>query len=293
MTTISAEVVLASLNKSTGDVLTTYLLRYPRFIHSELMTHRVFSRNAASSRAIPVHKLIDQAVHDPATPLYWYKNQPGMQGRVFMEQGDRAEALLDWDMARLDAIRHASKMAQTGAHKQIVNRILEPFTHITTVVSGTEWSNFFELRLHEDAEPHFRVLAEAMKEASAAASVQILRSGDWHLPFAKGPYVLDSPTRDEVKYSVACCASTSYKTVEGFDMTQEVANKICKKLMSVPLHASPLEHVAVADSLWGGEYLKVTSNRNYKGFIQLRAMVELDEYALMDTDAGNDTDGQS
>lgn len=282
MTTISASVVLASLNSGTGDVLTTMLLRYPRFIHAELMTHRVFSRNAASSRAIPVAKLIEEAIHDPAKPLFWYKNQPGMQGREAMEANDMYEAILQWDCARLEAIKRAEIMAKLGVHKQVVNRILEPYLHITTLVSATEWENFFTLRMHEDAEPHFRQLAAAMYMAkSEHIGVQILRPGDWHLPFAGGPYVLDNPSIEQVQKSVACCASVSYKTVDGFDMTQEKARRICEKLKSVPMHASPMEHVAVADAFYNGNYLHPTNSRNFKGFIQLRAKVELDEFGLI------------
>lgn len=276
MTTISAEVVLSSLNRNTGDTITTFLLRYPRFIHSELMTHRAFSRNAASSRAIPVDRLIEEAVHDPAEPLHWYKNQPGMQGRVYMADGDREEAKRHWNAARLEAIERASAMAVCGAHKQIVNRILEPYIHITVLVTATEWDNFFELRLHEDAEPHFQMLANAMKEASHVARVQILDAGQWHLPFIEQP-MPHQPDALDLKMSVACCASTSYRTVDGAAMTREKADKICKKLMSKPLHASPLEHVAQADSMWNGDYLNPTAQRNFRGFIQLRARVEAGE----------------
>jgi hypothetical protein len=274
MTTISARVVLASMNEQTGDILRTFVLRYPRFIHSEFMTHRVFSRNAASSRAIPIRKLISDVINDPVHPLYWYKNKPGMQGTEPMDRFEAEQARIQWDGAKGEAIRFAGAMANTGAHKQIVNRILEPFAHITTVVSATEWSNFYELRDHKDAEPHLRDLAREMQKAVQSTPIKLLKPGGWHLPFVTEPMQIQ-PDKLDIEMSVACCASTSYKTVDGFDMDRAKARAICQKLMTVPMHASPLEHVAQADSLHNGNYLKPTSHRNYKGFIQLRAMIEL------------------
>jgi hypothetical protein len=279
MTTISARVVLQSANSETGDAINTVLLRYPRFIHAELMTHRAFSRNAASSRAIPVQKMIDEAINDPAEPLYWFKNQRGMQGFTPMNKHEEEDARQIWHLSRLRAITFAKNMADVGAHKQIVNRLLEPYIHITTLVTATEWSNFFELRDHRDAEPHFRQLAEVIKEELHISPMQSLDPGQWHLPFIECPMAIQ-PDPLDVKMSVACCASTSYKTVDGFDMTREKAETIYDKLMSKPLHASPLEHVAQADQMYNGGYLKPTGARNFRGWVQLRSMVENGEISL-------------
>jgi len=283
MTTISATSVLASRHAVTGDRIDTFLLRYPRCIHSEFMTHRVFSRNASSSRAIPVEKLIKDVLDDPFVPLFWGKNQKGMQAgeecsedvEFDYEEGDghhTYDRRAAWLKARDHAVVMAKAFAAAGYHKQIVNRLLEPFAHITVVVTGTQWSNFNALRNHPDAEPHIRRLAQKICAAYNDAYVQTLQPGQWHMPFVhtswrqiegKAPefdgyraiddenYSIWRITEEEaLKLSVACCASTSYKTVEGFNMTPERAVALHDKLVaSKPLHASPCEHQAKADGV--------------------------------------------
>lgn len=140
--TISA-IVIADTISPAGKRITTLQLRYPRMVHSEFMTHRVFSRNASSSRAIPVERLIEDVLRDTAMPIHWGKNQPGMQARKKHD----APVLLDgtfvsnenaWLAARDQAIEAARAFTKAGYHKQIVNRLLEPFAHINVVVTATE-----------------------------------------------------------------------------------------------------------------------------------------------------------
>lgn len=314
MTTISAKSILASRHAQSGNRIDTLLLRYPRWIHAEGRTHRVLdisedfevsvptpslmecddlSRNASSSRAIPVNRLIQDVIDDPAVPLFWGKNQKGMQAG---EENDAPVRVSDkeyalwprgdaWLQARDNAVYMAQQFSNAGYHKQIVNRLLEPFSHITVVVTATEWSNFFALRDHPDAEPHIQMLARAMKEAMAGARVKTLNPGDWHLPFTDD-YEIDEweqygiKTVDAIKLSVARCASTSYKTVDGFDMTLERAIELHDKLVvAVPMHASPAEHQACADLLIPHghgcdgpmtSWKNPTLHGNLKGFIQYR-----------------------
>lgn len=283
MTTITANTVLRSRNLAQPDeVVSTMLLRYPRWIHAEARTHRQLrisedmavdtltpspmedenlSRNAASSRAIPVKKLIRDVIDDPAIPLFWGKNRPGMQATEEMSDDERADAETVWSSALNDAIMAAETLADIGAHKQIVNRLLEPFSHITVLVTATEWSNFLALRDHEDAEPHIRILAQEIRKClEREDDIQNLRPGEWHTPFvsaedafrahdyAGNPVFGGSRELVIIFLSAARCASTSYKTVEGFDMTIERAIAIHDKLLqSSPLHASPAEHVCQAD----------------------------------------------
>lgn len=270
MTTITAQTILRSgHSQRTDKVLSTLLLRYPRWIHAELMTHRVFSRNAASSRAIPVAKLIQDVMDNPAVPLFWGKNQKGMQAGDELDPTGRSQARAMWLVARNRAVEQAEKLTELGLHKQIVNRLLEPFAHITVLVSATEWSNFLALRDHPDAEPHIAMLArEIRRELDRTDNIQVLQPGQWHMPFmtpgddeaARRKITVNGvlrkiPMSHEIvelliKKSVACSASTSYKTVDGFDMTLEKAIEIHDKLVgSTPIHASPAEHVAQADSL--------------------------------------------
>lgn len=315
MTTISADAVLVSRNAVDPDPnrkLATVLTRYPRWIHAELMTHRAFSRNAASSRAIPVTKMIRSVLDDPAVPLFWGKNQKGMQASeectsdINLETGPMGvSSVLSREEAWLHEMRRsvaaAGAFAAAGYHKQVVNRLLEPFMHITVVISATQWSNFFALRIHKDAEPHIRLLAEKIKAAIDGAPVQVLKPGSWHLPFVTDEDKAEAARlefddgeetrrvatgvpawewygiRRLIKISVARCASTSYKTVDGFDMTPERAAEIHDKLVaSAPMHASPCEHAArAAGRTWlrgdVSEWIDRDQHRNFVGWCQYRA----------------------
>lgn len=129
-------ILLDSINTS-GDRLTTFQITYPRFVHCELMTHRVFSRNSSSSRAIPIEKMIEQVENDPVIPVYWGKNQRGMQATEELTGVVRERAIEKWLDARDCAVDHAREMHLNCVHKQIVNRILEPWMWITVLVSAT------------------------------------------------------------------------------------------------------------------------------------------------------------
>jgi hypothetical protein len=316
MTTISATSILASKHAITGDRIDTLLLRNPRWIHAEGRTHRLMkigedmeisvptpslmedenlSRNASSSRAIPVEKLIQDVLDDPAVPLFWGKNQKGMQA------SEECDALVPvvtagglknvrredaWLLARDYAVGFAQCFAQSGYHKQIVNRLLEPFSHITVVVTATNWSNFLALRDHPDAEPHIQILAREIRKALEGAEVQTLAPGEWHLPFVTDGEHEGVPASDALhgfdklrKLSVARCASTSYKTVDGFDMTLERAIELHDKLRDHrPMHASPFEHQAMADYVADGggpayRYINTRLHGNFTGFCQYRKML--------------------
>jgi hypothetical protein len=277
MTTISATSILASRHAVTGDRLDTLLLRYPLVIHAEFMTHRVFSRNAASARAIPVAKLIADVENDPFVPLVWTKNEKGMQGREELIDVALSNAKWDWMAAKYHAVAQAKKLADTGAHKQIVNRLLAPFAHITVVVSSTDWSGFLAQRDHADAEPHMQMLAREIRKALDDPQLQVLAPGEWHLPFIDPKEFNPHDMEGMKRLSVARCASTSYKTVDGFDMDLARAQEIYDKLRTAdPVHASPFEHVAQADAYYKPRktYLNIEQHRNFRGFRQLRAMIE-------------------
>jgi hypothetical protein len=292
MTTISAKTILRSRHAQRPDkILSTLLLRYPRPIHAEFMTHRVMSRNAASSRAIPVKKLIQDVRQDPFVPLHWGANQKGMQADQQLTGWTRWMVYLLWMAGMWIMTSIALLASRLGAHKQIVNRLIEPWAHITVVVSSTEWSNFLALRDHKDAEPHIQILAqEVRKELDRTDNIQTLIAGMWHLPFGTEKFQnqelngeeYEAALQLEIKRSVACCASTSYKTVDGFDMTFEKAIELHDKLVgSAPLHASPAEHVAQADSelvgMVEGTGIECWENQrehgNFEGFRQYRKML--------------------
>ena len=249
---IKATVLADSINPS-GVRITTFELEYHRYFHSEMMTHRVFSRNSASSRAIPVAKIIEQVRNNPAIPVHWGKNQAGMQANEELTEEQKIDALAAWLNAAQDAAFSAENMLALGLHKQVVNRILEPFQIMKVVVTSTEWENFFWLRDHKDAQPEIRVLAQQMKKAMQESEPVELQYGMWHLPYVR--QVVNAGVQvcfDEqgnvidiekaIKISCSSCAQVSYRKL---DTSLEKAEVIDDKLVnSEPVHASAFEHVA-------------------------------------------------
>lgn len=287
--TITAKVIADSINV-IGNRITTLQLRYPRFIHAEFMTHRMFSRNASSSRAIPVERLIKDIIDDTAMPIHWGKNQKGMQADVehdaevkwtseeefYSAFVSREEA---WFWARDKAIQAARAYARSGYHKQIVNRLLEPFAHINVVVTATEWENFFQLRDHADAQPEIRLLAQAIRKAMDASQPKPLVRGEWHLPYVMPEDHValqgfhqhsrrDGVMEDLKRVSAARCARVSYMTHDGRRPPFEEDLELFVRLAgSDPKHLSPLEHQAEAlDS--------PSMIRNFRGWSQFRVEAE-------------------
>jgi thymidylate synthase ThyX len=241
MTTIKAEIICDSVNN--GNRLTTMLCTYPLVIHAEVMTHRMFSRNAASSRAIPAKRLIEDVERDPFVPLYWGKNEPGMQASKELVGETLKDAIDIWHTALDRALDAASGMAEIGAHKQIVNRLLAPFAHIRTLITATDWGNFFKLRCHDAAEPHMHMLADAMHAAINASAPQHKEDSGVHLPFVGSADASNYSNASLELISAARCARVSYRTQEGELPNAEKDLALAEKLSSSG-HWSPFEHIA-------------------------------------------------
>jgi hypothetical protein len=239
--TISATIIADSIGYTR---LTTMELKYPRFIHAEFMTHRMFSRNASSSRAIPVERMIQDVLDDPAMPIHWGRNQKGMQAReehdgvIHMPNNGTLYARDAWLHARDHAVDMARRLAEAGYHKQIVNRLLEPFAHIKVICTATDWENFFNLRLHPDAQPEINELALKMKLALDASEPRYVINGDWHLPYIgyEDEDKCLGILRDLKLISASRCARVSYDRSGGGG---ELANKLLQDG-----HLSPFEHIA-------------------------------------------------
>lgn len=287
--TTAAQVICDSVSPQ-GKRLTTLKLRYPKMVHSEFMTHRVFSRNASSSRAVPVKWLLHEARTDElrAEPCTWDKNQPGMQGAEPLEGMALEQCRSAWKNAALAAAAHAELMDRWGAHKQNVNRVLEPFTHINVVVTATEWDNFWGLRLHPSAQPDMQQLAIKMWDAMRASEPKLLRPGEWHLPFIEkedAEALLEAYDADGFfnelcrKVSVARVARVSYESfTTGKRSTVEEDLKLHDMLLASK-HLSPFEHQATPDlmtkapdmsDVWACPEL----HGNFVGFRQNRKLIE-------------------
>lgn len=225
-----------------------------RFILAELNTHRVLSKNSASSRAIPFPKQVQRIIDDLAYPEIWGSEKKGMQAGDEIDDIDTARAL--WEEASREAIKVAHDLAEMGVHKSIVNRLLEPFMWHTVVITGTAWNNFFAQRCSPLAQAEIRVMAEEFQTAVENSTPQELTEHQWHLPYVEvedwmhltnhlGRGV-DSAIRQSemVKISAARCARVSYLTQEGKrDVGADLA--LYDRLVEAdPPHWSPLEHVA-------------------------------------------------
>lgn len=239
---ISARILADSISPD-GVRLTTLEITLRRFVLAELNTHRVFSRNSASSRAIPVEKMLERVKTNPAMPVYWGANQKGMQAGEELSGHDLEMAKREWLWARDKAVEHVERLLEIGLHKQLTNRLLEPWMWQTVIVSATEWENFFNLRCHPDAQPEIRVAAEAMREAMENSRPKQIGYGEWHLPLIRDEDRAE--VQDEqilCKISAGRCARVSYLTHDGRrDLQADI--DLCERLVSSG-HMSPLEHQA-------------------------------------------------
>lgn len=265
---IEASIIADSLYN--GNRLTTFVLKFPRIILSEFNTHRVISKNSASSRAIPFTKMVDSVTTNKFNPIGYQKNHSGMQGTEYFdgEELSRVEEL--WGTARDNAIKSAKDLYSMGVTKQLCNRILEPFAMHTVIATATEWENFFALRAHPDAEIHIADLAEKMLKKYNENKPNELEAGQWHIPFGDNIDMERLRTmgmtgsllaNSKIKISTARCARVSYMDFHGKD-DYESDMKLHDRLISSG-HWSPFEHCAQATN----------DNRfigNLKGFIQYR-----------------------
>ena len=304
---IHAKIIADSISDA-GDRLTTLQLIYPRFIHAEFLTHRLFSRNASSSRAIPVAKMIEMVRNNPAMPIHWGQNQAGMQAAAELNVPQKYVAQVRWREAAQQAARIAEEMMELGLHKQVANRILEPFQHIQVVLTATEFSNWEELRAHPDAQPEIQDLARQIQSVMAGSTPKLLEHGEWHLP-----YVTDDTwaninefchnDQEEAvelarKVSAARCCRVSYLKHDGTKSSIADDLDLCEKLAGArPIHASPFEHqgTPMPDTeprvyFNGGGDVEVKSyvpegvshidmdgyawSGNFKGWIQHRKLIE-------------------
>lgn len=260
MSQINATIIADSINTVTGERLTTTVCEYPRFFHAEVMTHRVFSRNASSSRAIPITTVIKQVLFNPAMPIHWGKNQRGMQASEQLGTVRKFIARSLWRTAGVVACGFAYSMYLVGLHKQVGNRILEPWQMMKVAISSTEWGNFFELRAHPDAQPEIQKLAQSIRTELEISHPRSLAEGEWHIPYDD---LIPRGLPDDVRHKIAvsAMAQVSYRKL---DLSVDKAEKIWDMLVnSKPIHASPLEHVACAGKGSG----------NFKGFTQLRHLI--------------------
>ena len=315
---MQVEVILASRGANGAPPIYTIRLRYPRIIHGEIMTHRVFSRNARSSRAVPVKTMLLETTTIPFVPWHWGKNQGGMQAgeecdelvllKTWLEDDATGEWYTDlishsreeaWLAARDKAVEVAEALMNAHYHKQIPNRLLEPFSWIDTLITATDWANFLHLRDHKDAEPHLQDLARLVKQAIEEAEVQVLQEGEWHMPYVSDAdrhhMIVDSGrlageryeavtgTDDHTQWLIRLSASRnariSYAPFDGDPSYEREFERYNQLVTSERVHASPLEHIAKVDKIDVDEYDNVfiwnanLSGNLAPGWVQFRKTV--------------------
>ena len=248
---IRAAVLAKSVNVHQPELkpIVTFLIDFPRFILPEFNTHRQTSKCGASSRAIPVAKQIERVCENPVIPIHFGKNQAGMVAETELSGEDLKEAKRLWLRAVDEVTAIAGFLEGCKVHKQVVNRLLEPFSMMRMVVTGTEWDNFFWLRLHKDADPHIAELARVMLHAYQQTKAMELNEECWHVPFFGYGYwsnyhLLEYgiPAQEAINHSMSCCAQTSYRKL---DMSEGKTEDIIGKLFGGDRnHSSPSEHQA-------------------------------------------------
>jgi thymidylate synthase ThyX len=305
--THSAKIVADSMSPD-GVRLTTMEVVFPRIVLAEFNTHRMlwgtegsdypeFSRNSASSRAIPVEKMIKMVQEHPFIPTHWGKNQKGMQAEQELSPEEQRKASGAWKDARSLAVGQARRLLDLGVHKQITNRLLEPFMWHTVIVTATEWDNYLHLRRHPAAHPEIRLAADKMYEAMAASEPKLLGYGDWHMPYIRDEdfeqLILRDPThplavqQNLCKVSVGRCARVSLLTHDGRrDPSEDV--RLHDTLLASG-HMSPFEHVARpmapddrqnsmavwndTDEIDGYAPIAKTWSGNFRGWVQYRKLI--------------------
>jgi hypothetical protein len=289
---ISSKIIADSISNK-GKRITTFEIEMPRWILSEFNTHRMLSRNSASSRAIPIKANIDNIYNNTAIPVHWGLNQAGMVADAEASDEIQRLAIACWIRARDNAITSALTLDSYGIHKQVANRLIELFTYQRVIVTGTEFANYFWLRNHKDAQPEIKELADLMYQDYTSSKPVILDPDMWHTPYyrlgfwAKG---MPEPLQDALKISASCCAQVSYRKQ---DDSLEKANRVYDMLNledesdETRKHASPVEHQASPIS-WCVKALSFTWEKgvthrtrqgdlwsgNFNGWVQHRQLIK-------------------
>jgi hypothetical protein len=329
---IVVELVLKSINTLNGARMMTLRCHYPRIIHAEVKTHSALKTNSASSRAVPVKAMNESILNDVAMPVRFGANQAGMQDRGSEHNGRvyHPEHMINfngrdaWQAAAADAVLWADVLSEAGYHKQICNRVTEPYQWMDVIMSGSEWANLFWLRCDEDADPTFQLLADLCLQAYLHDSWDELGEGDYHLPFVHyqrdecgkqqfytceidcsdsytNGFQYEKPlTLEEAQLvSMSVSAQASFRKA---DATLEKALVIEQKLFSgKKVHASPSEHqakvVGIPDAIRpfhhvpeGVTHITVEGqygSGNLIGWVQLRQLIPNNHQSNMEAVLNN------
>lgn len=300
--------ILADSVSEVEDRLTTFELTFPRMVLAEFNTHRMLSRNSASSRAIPVERQLTRVLDDPFIPVHWGINQSGMQAEQELDADEAAQAEATWlesrDHAvlsvvalmggvkrlkgdsvkeRVSTIRERLSDTRTPldlpVHKQVANRLLEPYMWHTAIVTATDWSNFFALRANPQAQPEIQRIAYMMRDLYGARTPDLLSENEWHLPLIQADE-FELSIEALKKMSTGRCARVSYLTHDTGRRDMEKDIRLHDSLLRSG-HMSPFEHIA--RPMTDDERSRERYSGNFRGWHQYRKDIPNEQdYALVD-----------
>ena len=272
---IDAKVIADGINTVNNQRLVTVQIKVPRYILSEHNTHRMFSRNFASSRAIPAKKIRANVLEHMFVPVYWGANKSGMSADQQLEGWRLSVVRGLWKAAGYAMVGVHWGLEKLGLHKQTCNRLLEPWSSVYGVVTASQWDNFMRLRYSKFAQPEIICLAKAIHDAIKNSTPRKLGPTDYHLPYITEQEVQQRSVIDCIKTSVARCCRVSYKSNEtgklsDFDKDVALFDRLLKDH-----HMSPFEHVAfVPNQGRVTKELHIDLQRNFRGWYQFRAFVD-------------------
>jgi thymidylate synthase ThyX len=255
----SARIIADSISEQGRRLVTMEVVMH-RFILAEMNTHRAFSRNSASSRAIPYDSVQNptnsmrwKVMNNDAYPVHWGKEQKGMQSGEVLDSGTISLVKEHWDRMKRISIGCADELYKLKLHKSLINRLLEPFMWHTAIISATEWDNFFWQRCDPAAQPEMKAVADEMQRAYYTSKPRMLAHGEWHMPYIQSvdwnAVEALHPKESQLGHiqllkmvSAARCARVSYLTHDGIRSIEkdiELYNRLAESG-----HWSPFEHVA-------------------------------------------------
>jgi len=272
----SAKVIADSIGPS-GCRITTLEVTYPLAVHWDFLRHQVFSmyeqvHSVASNRAIPTNIYLRRILDNPAEPLRWGKNQPGMVAREEVTGWRLWLGKRIFAVGRFAAVVVGLILNRLGFHKEVANWSAMPHAWVTQIVTATDWENFDALRIHPAARAEMCKIATMMRDARNTSIPQELGEGGWHLPYVHlieilRAYEEHEPDEADVflrKVSAARCARVSIvKQNEYREVSVEIGKADALQSMG---HMSPFDHPAMA---------LATSERvgNLRGFKSARKFI--------------------
>lgn len=238
-----AEMVCDSVSPHTGRRITSAVVRLPRIVLAELNTHAALAKNSASSRAIPTATFRQRVLANPYIPWRWPINGKGMVPKEYAAPDSWRSrfATFAWKGGLVVASLAHRLLERIGVHKEIANRLLEPWMWTEVLVTATDWDGFFAQRCHPAAADGVRAAATVLR---ALLETHQPTETTLHLPYVQKHE--DGDMRTLFMASARRCRRVSYMRQGVVVSLEEDAAAGAEGLLENPPHLSPYEHAAMA-----------------------------------------------